>query len=96
MPPQFHPARPPPQSELSFGDETAAFYADPRVLTVSELTAPAVEYAFLFATSSGTNGLPVTKRASPVVSKTPLSMPIVVAESLPPLLNIPEAKGAPL
>lgn len=27
--PQFHPARPPPQSELSFGDETAAFYPDP-------------------------------------------------------------------
>jgi len=27
--PEFHPARPPPQSELSFGDATAAFYPDP-------------------------------------------------------------------
>ena len=27
--PGFHPARPPPQSELSFGDETEAFYPDP-------------------------------------------------------------------
>jgi hypothetical protein len=27
--PGFHPARPPPQSELSFGDEMAAFYPDP-------------------------------------------------------------------
>ena len=27
--PGFHPARPPPQSELSFGEEAAAFYPDP-------------------------------------------------------------------
>src|SRR5436190_15747065 len=66
------------------------------LLPVSALTAPAVEYAFLFATSSGTKGLPDTKRASPVVSKTPLSMPIVVAASVPPVLNIPDANGAPL
>jgi hypothetical protein len=26
--PAFHPARPPPQTELSFGDEPAAFYPD--------------------------------------------------------------------
>jgi hypothetical protein len=30
--PQFHPARLPPQSELSFGDQPAAFYPDPRPL----------------------------------------------------------------
>lgn len=27
--PEFHPARPPPQTELSFGDEPAVFYPDP-------------------------------------------------------------------
>jgi hypothetical protein len=27
--PQFHPARPPPQIELPFGDDTAGFYPDP-------------------------------------------------------------------
>src|SRR5438034_5261343 len=76
---------------------TLANRASPgELLTVSALTAPAVEYAFLFATSSGTNGFPDTKRASPDVSKTPLSIPSVVAESLPPLLNIPDANGAPL
>lgn len=26
--PAFHPARPPPQPELRFGDELAAFYPD--------------------------------------------------------------------
>jgi len=27
--PEFHPARPPPQSELPFADEPSTFYADP-------------------------------------------------------------------
>src|SRR5205814_1759429 len=66
------------------------------VFLVSVLRIPAPNAVVLLGKSSAIVALPETNRASPVVSTTPLLIPMLVSRFVPPFMNIPDAAVAPV
>src|SRR5207248_1731416 len=66
------------------------------VFLVSVLRIPAPKAVVLLGKSSADVALPETNRASPVVSTTPLLIPMLVSRFVPPFTKIPDAAVAPV